>query len=258
MPYFCTFSEMTQNAKSISRCTTQATFGYIGGHPIYCASHKVGPVQDILNPMCTYMVHNENGRLVSGCELHASFALDGCRPIYCKTHSLDNMINVVKTACKHVGCNIGATYGFPLGTTPTGDHKVNSRIYCSVHRLGRMEKLKRVREMYDRKSQFHYIGTSPSTSTYNSPSSSPKISPRVPVCVSPVKSGYFRLLAPTNKQARLMIRRVVLSDRNLSSSSYKPQKQRKCQSAKIPAKIPVEVDRVINLMKKSHPHLFRY
>lgn len=137
-------------------CSTQPSYGPIGGNPIFCSNHARNSPDyiDLITNRCTIQGCNimssygENGTSqrthcanhgkelglvdvttkmcsVQGCVTTAGFGFPGESRSRCMTHMEPGMINVIQHYCKHSECSSPAYYG-PSGSYPE---------WCDKHKI---------------------------------------------------------------------------------------------------------------------------
>ena len=131
-------------------CDKSPSFGLEMGKPIYCATHKLPVMWNVVSLMCEFgecrtvpsfgidrprycSIHKTDDMTnfhmkrckTSECQRAALYALVGNKPELCSTHATTGMIDVVNQRCSDADCSTFASYGFPAQSrTACAQHKV--------------------------------------------------------------------------------------------------------------------------------------
>ena len=103
-------------------CNTRALYGIEWKKPLYCRTHNVKEMNNVINERCK----NDS------CKKIPNYNYENLKALYCKEHKLDGMIDVKNKRCKNENCYIIASFG----------NELNKALYCNEHKLEGMEDVK--------------------------------------------------------------------------------------------------------------------
>ena len=106
-------------------CVIHPTFGYQGQRPLFCSSHRLEGMLDVISKIC----QND------GCNKNAAYGYEKGQRKYCATHRLEGMLDVKNKRCRSDQCNKQPVYGFEMGKPE----------YCAIHHLEGMLDVKNKR-----------------------------------------------------------------------------------------------------------------